>query len=527
MDDQLAVADDFRTGWIRRLAPFLKISAACGAAGYILMFIVLALRRMAYPFELEWMEGLSVDHVQRVLDGLPLYVPPSVDFVPSIYTPLYYYVAAIPAAVLGNGFVPVRLISFLASLGSMALLFVYVRKEAKDNFAGLIAAGLYASTYYLTGAWLDIARVDALFVFFLLLAVGALRFHPTRTGWILAALLTTLAFLTKQTGLLAALFFMIYAVTAHRKHGLYYIAAFVLFTGTAVLGMDWLHHGWFNFYVFEVPAGHPIETLQFLKFFAQDTLRPMPLASLFILTYLLIRWLKGERQDIAFYVLVGMGFLAAAGAPRVKAGNYVNDLIPAYAFLAMVFGISIPALRNWYGNLFAALPASFPDRARIGHGLSGLFYALIAVQLIIMVYGPTNQIPTPADRATGTELIHTFAAFKGDVWVVHHGYMSVQSGKRSHSMSQPFNDVLCAGNPQANKLLLDDLNRALQNHRFAAIVTDTDEDSVAAYCQRAGYICEPISYADEQDGWPISGYPTRPSKIYLPQEPSLADRTAP
>jgi hypothetical protein len=57
-------------------------------AAYLLVYIVIALMRDWYPFELEWLEGASVVHVQRVLDGRPLYVPPSLDFVPFIYPPL-------------------------------------------------------------------------------------------------------------------------------------------------------------------------------------------------------------------------------------------------------------------------------------------------------------------------------------------------------------------------------------------------------------------------------------------------------
>ena len=43
--------------------------------------------RLPHLFEIEWMEGSMVDHVRRVIDGQPLYVAPSLDFVPFIYPP--------------------------------------------------------------------------------------------------------------------------------------------------------------------------------------------------------------------------------------------------------------------------------------------------------------------------------------------------------------------------------------------------------------------------------------------------------
>ncbi len=162
--------------WLITLPAILKYAALLGAVIYVVMFIAVALLRIGYPYELDWMEGMGVDHVQRILDGKSLYVPPSIDFVPSIYTPLYYYTAALPAAILGNGPVPLRLVTIAATLGCLALIFSFVRRETGSRYAAMIAAGLFAGTYYLCESRFDVARVDMLFVFFLLCAVWLLRF---------------------------------------------------------------------------------------------------------------------------------------------------------------------------------------------------------------------------------------------------------------------------------------------------------------------------------------------------------------
>ena len=70
-----------------------------GASLYPLAYLVIALTRLSYPFELEWMEGGSVVHVQRILDGQALYVTPSLTFVPFIYSPFYFYVSSLFAHV--------------------------------------------------------------------------------------------------------------------------------------------------------------------------------------------------------------------------------------------------------------------------------------------------------------------------------------------------------------------------------------------------------------------------------------------
>lgn len=500
---------------LKTLATLLKYAAGIAAAGYIAMYVVVAMIRISYPFELEWIEGLTVDHVQRILDGQPFYAAPSVEFVSSLYTPLYYYVSAGAAQILGVGFLPLRLVSILASLGCMGLLYSLVRRETKDRYAGLIAAGLFAATFRLAGAFFDLARVDSLFLFFLLAAVWVLRFYRTRAGFVIAGLLTTLSFLTKQTALLAAVFFLIYAGRYRKQGGWYFTGAFLLSAGLAVVLLDILSDGWFKYYVFEVPVGHPIMKFQLVKFWAQDILRPLPLASLMGLLYLTARWLKGAADDVWFYLLTGMGFLAAAGAPRIKDGNYDNDLIPAYAFIALLCGIAIPALRAWGKELLETVPASYPNRRRVISCLSCFFILPILIQLATLFYGPQNQIPTAKDRAAGNLLIQHIREIPGEVWVGCHGYLPVLAGKRSYATAMPIYDVLAAQNEHVKGQLMESINRALAERRFSAIITDGDE--FLDMDRRTDYECQRLSYAGKDDFWPVTGYQTRPSMIYVPK----------
>ena len=54
------------------------------------MFLYLASQRIGFQYEIEWMEGGIYERVARVLEGKPLYVSPSLEFSPFVYTPLYY-----------------------------------------------------------------------------------------------------------------------------------------------------------------------------------------------------------------------------------------------------------------------------------------------------------------------------------------------------------------------------------------------------------------------------------------------------
>ena len=95
-------------GGVARLAPGLV------ATLFLLLWAALVSLRVAYPFELEWMEGGMLDHIERVRSGKPLYTPPSLEFGSYPYTPLFPWVGAIFAEVLGPGFVSARLVSILS-----------------------------------------------------------------------------------------------------------------------------------------------------------------------------------------------------------------------------------------------------------------------------------------------------------------------------------------------------------------------------------------------------------------------------
>ena len=152
-----------------RTARYLLVAAA---AGYLLIFLVVAAWRLQHPFELEWMEGAMVEHVQRVVAGDRIYVPPSLDFVPFIYPPGFYYASAAMAQVTGVGFPALRLVSLLSSLGVFALLYLFVARDTRDRFAAVAAVGLFAATYRIGGTFFDVGRVDALFLVLLLLPLA-------------------------------------------------------------------------------------------------------------------------------------------------------------------------------------------------------------------------------------------------------------------------------------------------------------------------------------------------------------------
>src|SRR5262244_1076103 len=104
--------------WAERV---LWIALALLAAAHLVLFLYVVGRRLVYPFDLEWMEGGMLLHAKRIAQGQPIYGPPSIDFVPYLYTPLYPAVVAILGKLFGIGYALGRFVS-LASLAAALVL---------------------------------------------------------------------------------------------------------------------------------------------------------------------------------------------------------------------------------------------------------------------------------------------------------------------------------------------------------------------------------------------------------------------
>ncbi|MCI0410236.1 MAG: hypothetical protein L0191_17040, partial [Acidobacteria bacterium] len=80
----------------------LRAGCALSVAWYLGAYAWIVWNRVRYPFDLEWMEGGMVDHVRFLMSHGNIYVPPSLEFVPYVYNPFYYAVAAVVTLFAGE-----------------------------------------------------------------------------------------------------------------------------------------------------------------------------------------------------------------------------------------------------------------------------------------------------------------------------------------------------------------------------------------------------------------------------------------
>lgn len=491
--------------WITRL---LRYALAAVAVFYLATYLGLALLRLSYPFELEWMEGGSVDHVRRILAGRKLYVAPSIDFVPYIYTPLYFYLSALVSLATGVGFLPLRLVSLLSSLGCFAVIFLLVRRETASPFAGLLAAGLFAASFRLSGAWFDIARVDSLFLFFFLLALYALRSGGSAAAYALGAVLISLCFLTKQLALLMAAPVVVYCLLTSARRSLLLIGLAALLIGGSTLLLDRLHDGWYAYYVLQLPRQHPIVRHMFLDFWTRDLLSRLHIASALSLIFLVGEF-SGPRKDKgAFYLAALLGMLAAAWSSRLHQLGVENVLMPAHAALAILFGLGAhSALDSLRRNRRLAR-----ETAR---SYEILIYAACIVQFAVLFYPPARQLPTRQDLDAGRRFINLLAQVEGEVYLPYHGYLPTLAGKRAYAHRAAVHDIMRGAHSPIREKLSREIQEVIRSERFRAIILDTPEnwDGLAYYRLTP----DPI-FSSDAVFWPVTGRPVRPELMYLPRE---------
>jgi hypothetical protein len=477
----------------------LWVAPLAFSAFFVLSFLLVARKAVPYPYELEWMEGGLVAQVDRALHGKSMYVAPTAEFVPFIYPPLYFYVSALVARFLGAGFTALRVVSTLATLGTGAVLWLRVRRGyGASAYSAAIAVGLYFASFLVTGAWFEVGRVDNLFV--LLLAAGLYLLQSSRTarGDALAAIVMFCAFFTKQTALMIAVplsFWCVLSFTGSRR--ITFPAVFAILAGVSVLAFNRATGGWYGYYVFEVPAQHPLLRPLILEFWTKDILGHVPLAAVLAVVALLHRANVGRRER-AFDSVVLASVVVAGWSSRIHEGGWINVLLPVYAEIAVFAAVGLNVVLS-DERLAAARTAA----------CCAVFFQLFALQ-----YWAPHQLPQ--GLAEGRALIDRLRSAPGDVFMPSHGWYSALAGKPTFAQTQAIKDVLRArGSEQRAKDLTQDILSKIAREDFDYVVLTWEDDFVQGtpeLTQHYSLVSNTLTTASFN---PVTGGQVHPTDLYV------------
>jgi 4-amino-4-deoxy-L-arabinose transferase-like glycosyltransferase len=467
---------------------------------FLLLFLYTALRRIRYPFELEWVESGMLNSVRRITQGQKLYVAPSIDFVPFLYAPLFFYVAAAFTKFTGVSYVAMRLVSALATLGCCVLIYAFVFTETRRRLAAIAGAGLFLACYPLVEGFYDIGRTDSLFVFFMLLALFfSRRGHP-----VLAALAWVLCFQTKQTLLPVAIVLLCVDWQRPRRI-LMGLGTFVLALSGSIAWMNHATHGWYSLYLFHVAGTFPRIWREALLFFPNDVLAPMGVAFLLGLAAWALTGVRLRSPVASFYAIVTVVLYGAIEYVSLRAGA-MGAFMPVYAWTAILFGVALH-------RLLAHLEQSDGPRAAVA---ATVVLAAAATQLAMFLYNPGRFIPPPAVLQARQRFIDQVRAIPGDVYIVDHNYDAVMAGKQPHAEEQSVGTAMDMPGKAFAANMRTEFDNALRSHRYSAVIVD------GSLLSDPYHFHDAYPYALSAEGEEGRYLTSQPSWILLPCETAAA-----
>ncbi len=499
------------------------------------LYLLTALPRIFYPYDLDFIEDSMLMESIRFANGLPVFIPLNADFVPHVYMPLYSWLGGLLFKLFGVGFVPLRGLSFAATLAAAGIIY-YVgaglapaqmgdRNSGDRNsgnrkgrpYMGIICAGLYLGGYRLTGFWYELARVDSLYV---ALALGGLAAgfqcradRSLKTCQLLAAILLALAFFTKQTGLAFGIGMAIYLLIAVGRRAWVFIAAFAAFTLIPLFAFNSLTDGWFVYHTFTIASGDPLEFGRVARYVGLELFGAMAGLSLMALGAGALGFrragLRIVREQPWF---VGIGLAAVvSGVGRASVGGNLNNLMPVYALLCIAPALLIREFFHREG----AKNAKFSLFSFALFAPSRLILSLcVILQFALGAYNPLRYIPTAEMRESGDRLVERIKSVDGEVLVLMHPYYAWLGGKApSAQMATIWYIYQWQGVP-----LPDDFVARIENQYYAAIISDEslfETEPAIRELIAAHYRAEPLP-ADESPPT-TTGWPVRPTVIYFPK----------
>lgn len=452
--------------------------------------------RLRYPYDIEWMEGGMLVHALRAREGLGLYVPPSADFIPYIYPPLYPWLLGAlgePSYLLGRG------LSLVGTALAAAAAVFAARREGAPWGLALGAAGLFLSTYDESGTFMDLVRADALAVGFAAWALALARVGSAGAVIASGALLVA-AWLTKHN---LALFGLPIALWLWRVHGLRRAGQFVAASVAPALlitgALQWASDGYFLTYLLGVPGSHPLVGERAVKALTQE----LPLC---------LRWTNGAMVALAaagpFTRRLGAGAAWWAGVVAVAVGacvlmrahhgGYINVLMPGHWVLAAAGA----------GALGAAVQRSGAHPLAVA--AAG---ALLALQIQQGAWTTdTRYRPTPKDVEAGDRVIAAIAAVEGEVFAPQFPWYPVLAGKAPSLPLISLWDIDHKRGPLYQSPSV--LELAFREQRWAAVLVGSKElrHGIKQYYEPGPRLSLPGGAFNTRSGWQV-----KPKELWLPR----------
>jgi hypothetical protein len=546
--------------WSDGLAVLLPVAVAAVVVTNVLLGFA---ARVGAPFDLEWMEGGQLVHAWRLAEGLPLFAPPSEDWVPFVYPPGYPAVVAALGEVFGVSLPLGRVVSIAGTIAAAAAAFHLVHHVGRSPLFALVAAATFLGTWPQAGAFYDIVRADGLFVG-LLGGALALAFDGRRGTGLAAGLLLAAAIPVKHSALPFVLPVAL-AVASRRGAREGWIAVASALVPPALLAL-WLQvrsDGAFLNYIVDVPLTHPMIAGRVWPGLPRDLGAALPIASAVPAVWLVMRGVASGAAPpwIASFVPAFAGMLCAWWGTVVAPSG---PPVPAFASGLVFFGVgaSLATLLvsggtaigsrgarfetgglTWAAVVGVALAVAAVMRAHNGgylNVLAPLFWVMSVVFALVLARmwnaarrpshrwaaallataqlgWAATQIDRPslepiaADRAAWERLVEAARQAEGAVWSPYAAWIPHDAGKRPSAHTIGFWDLGYDGTPFPEH---DEIVReAIRERRWALVIGSS---AFFPYDLSAGYR-ESEVFEEDRALCPKTGWKACADRLLVPK----------
>ena len=429
-------------------APRMRTFFAAYALVNILFVMFLWFNHAAFPLNLEAMELTVLQHLRRILSGLPLYPAPSADFVALAYNPLYYFLCVPFAWIFGPNLFAMRLVAILGMLGSGIVIFLAVRKATRSNWWGLMAVGLFAAAYQVMDTYLDNAHSDSWLLFTVLLGCYLIEQNRSWGQNFLGLLLMVIAFWFKQHGALLAMGAVVYLTwrDGWRKSLPYWIVTVVLGPGLYWSAPQWLFGSFFHYFTWEVPRRWSdfsfTSILRWVEFIARFYFVLAIVGAIASVSALV----RSRKQVSIWYFMLPIAMLSGVMGALDISNNNVFIPMGTWFILTGILG-------------FQQLTHRFANRKRWLVRLCG-----IGISFALFLYNPIPTIVSPQATTAYQDLLTVLKSLNGSVYAPWIGQLqdSYQFYPAAHGV--PMEDLVrgpgidVRNNPKIRKLMQPVLN---------------------------------------------------------------------
>ena len=408
------------------------------------------------------------------------------------------------------------MVSLLGSIGSIVLVWKFIRRETRSWPLALAGAALLAASNPQLETAMDFGRVDALFTFCLLSGAYVARSASLASGrkaLQLAAAsgaLMGLALAAKSplAALPVAIGLAIFFAVVERRALLPYVIGFVGVAGVILLALMLQSGRWPTFYLWDLPRQHAFGREVLFRFWFQDILPHFAIPLLIGPLFVIGSWNRGNRKAAWFFGLLLFTTMGTGWAARSNGGGAENVLMPAIGTLSILFGLGLDeAIRQF---------SSAGGRA---NGFRTYFLLLGALQFVLLVFNPRSVLPVGADAQADARLAAALGALPGPVFAPDFtGYLAPdQQGQQplfgaAQEIQGGYGGSMTPEGQRWNAAL----KQALENRQFTYVILQRVECCYEDVLRSAGYVYQGSPFSDSDPFYSWRTPRTPDPKLYVP-----------